>query len=436
MSLSALGIDPANLASQYTQIERASKDQLLSNKSSDFSSKISAIDGLKSNLTSFHTSLESNLDSDSSFLANSATVTDESALNITTTGNASPGEYDIFVEQLAQAHQVAFSFDTSIPLSTNGELNIDLAGEAFTVDLSTLSADASLSDLASAINSHVDNSGVKASVIRSGTDTFLVMTSEESGAANEVMVNFSPAATSPDPNGGNITAAIASQTELTAAQDSIIKLGATSAITITSTTNTLEDVIDGVTLNLTQVQEAGDSPAHVSIGQDLESTKKNIQSFIDAFNNLSSSITTNDNLKRDSLASSLARSLRNDFQGTFEGKTLYSVGIEFDRSGNLTINSDRLEEALSSDPELLTKMLTGDNGVMSKLEERIEPYTKSYGLISDKKDTLQASLDIITRQQEKHDLSMEQVFQRYLSQFTQMQQTIAQLESTMGQFGS
>ena len=436
MSLSALGIDPANLASQYTQIERASKDQLLSNKSSDFSRKISAIDDLKSNLTSFHTSLESNLDSDSSFLANSSTVSDEAALNITTTGSASPGEYDIFVEQLAQAHQVAFSFDTSIPLSTNGELNIDLAGDSFTIDLSTLSADASLSDLASAINSHVDNKGAKASVIRSGTDTFLVMTSEESGAANQITVGFSAAATSPDPNGNNITAAIASQTELTAAQDSIVKLGGTSAITITSKTNTLEDVIEGVTLNLTKVQEAGDSPAHVSIGQDLESTKNNIQSFIDAFNNLSSSITTNDNLKRDNLASSLARSLRNDFQGTFEGKTLYSVGIEFDRTGNLQINSERLEEALSSDPELLTKMLTGDNGVMSKLEQRIEPYTKGYGLISDKKDTLQASLDIITRQQKNHEVSMEQVYQRYLSQFTQMQQTIAQLESTMGQFGS
>ena len=434
MSLSALGIDPSNLASQYTQIERASKDQLLSNKSSEFSSKISAIDGLKSNLTSFHTSLEGNLDSDSSFLANSATVTDEDVLNITTS-SASPGEYDIFVEQLAQAHQVALSFDTSIPLSTNGELNIDLAGDSFTVDLSTLAAGASLSDLASAINSHVDNKGAKASVIRSGTDTFLVMTSEKSGAANQIAVSFSPDSTAPDANGSNVASAISGIKELTAAQDSIIKLGATSAITITSTTNTLEDVIEGVTLNLTKAQSAGDSPAHISVGQDLENTKKNIQSFIDAFNNLSSSITTNDNLKRDSLASSLARSLRNDFQGTFEGKTLYSVGIEFDRSGNLTINSDRLEDALNSDPELLTKMLTGDNGVMSKLEKRIEPYTKSYGLMTDKKDTLQASLDIITRQQASHNSSMEQVYQRYLSQFTQMQQTIAQLESTMGQFG-
>jgi flagellar hook-associated protein 2 len=435
MTLSALGIDPSNLASQYTQIERASKDQLLNNKSNDFANKISAIDGLKSNLTSFYGSLEGNLDSDSSFLANSASVSDEATLGITTTGQASPGEYDVFVEQLAQAHQVALSFDTTLPLSTNGELNIDLAGDSFSVDLSTLAAGASLSDLASAINSHVDNKGAKASVIRSGTETFLVMTSEESGAANQIAISFSPAATAPDANGSNIDSAIAGQTELTAAQDSIVKLGATSAIAITSTTNTLENVIVGVTLNLTKVQAVGDSPIHVSVGQDLAGTKNNIQSFVDAFNSLTSSITTNDDLKRDSLASSLARSLRNDFQGTFEGKTLYSVGIEFDRNGNLAINSERLEDALSNDPDLLSKMLTGQNGIMSKLEERIEPYTKSYGIMSDKKDTLQASLDIITRQQEKHDLSMEQVFQRYLSQFTQMQQTIAQLESTMGQFG-
>jgi flagellar hook-associated protein 2 len=435
MSLSALGIDPANLASQYTQIERASKDQLLSNKSYEFSNKISAFDNLKSTLTSFYDSITDNLDSDSNFLANSSTVTNEDALSITTTGSASPGEYDIFVEQLAQAHQVALSFDTTIPLSTNGELNIDLAGDSFSVDLSTLAAGASLSDLASAINSHVDNKGAKASVIRSGTETFLVMTSEESGAANQIAISFSPAATTPDANGANIDSAVAGMTELTAAQDSIVKLGATSAITITSTSNTLEDVIEGVTLNLTQAQEVGDSPSHVSIGQDVENTKSNIQGFVDAFNNLSSSITTNDDLKRDSLASSLARSLRNDFQGTFDGKTLYSVGIEFDRTGNLQINSERLEAALISDPDLLTNMLTGDDGIMSKLESRIEPYTKSYGIMSDKKDTLQASLDIVTRQQASHEFSMEQVYQRYLSQFTQMQQTIAQLESTMGQFG-
>ncbi|MEL0640988.1 flagellar filament capping protein FliD [Pseudoalteromonas aliena] len=432
MSLSALGIDPANLASQYTQIERASKDQLLSSKNTDFTNKIKDFDNLKSNLSSFHDDLIASLDSTTSMFSNSATVSDDTALSITASGSATSGDYDIFVEQLAQAHQVALSFDASKALSTDGELNIDLAGNSFSVDLSTLGANAKLSDLASAINGHIDNSGVKATLMQSGAETFLVMTSEESGAANQISLNFLSGA---DANGADITDAITNQTELTAPQDSIIKLGASSALTITSTTNTLEDVIEGVTVNLTKVQAPGDSPIHVSVAQDQEASKANIQEFVDKFNGLVSGITNSDNLKRDSLASGLARSLRNDFQGTFEGKTLYSVGIEFDRTGNLQINSERLEAAMADDPEKLTKMLTGDTGLLSKLEERVEPYTKSYGIMTDKKDTLQASLDIIIRQQASHESSMEQVYQRYLSQFTQMQQTIAQLESTMGQFG-
>jgi len=429
----ALGINPGQLASQYTQIERASKDQLLNTKNADFTNKIKALDGLKSSITSFHSDLKASLKSETSLFTNSTAVSDETTLNVVANGDAASGNYDIFVEQLAQAHQVALSFDPTKALSTDGELNIDLAGESFSVDLSTLDADAKLSDLANAINNHADNSGVKATLMRSGSETFLVMTSEESGVANQISLNYMPGL---DANGTDITNAIANQTELTNGQDSIIKLGASSALTITSTTNTLEDVIDGVTLTLTKAQNIGDTPIRVGVAQDQEASKSNIQGFVDKFNSLVNGITSNDNLKRDSLASGLARSMRNDFQGTFEGKTLYSVGIEFDRNGSLKINSERLEAAMTNDPEKLTRMLTGEDGLMAKLEKRVEPYTKSYGLMSDKKDTLQSSLDIIVRQQKNHEVSMEQVYQRYLSQFTQMQQTIAQLESTMGQFGS
>lgn len=428
---SALGINPGQLASQYTQIERASKDQLLNTKSTKFSNQIKAFDGLKSNLSSFYDSLKDSLKAESSLFANSAKVSDESALNITASGTAASGEYDIFVEQLAQAHQVALSFDPAKTLTTDGELNIDLAGSAFSVDFASLGAGASLSDVANAINSHVDNTGVKASLVRSGNETFLTLTSKESGAANQITVNFTPGA---DANGSDISNAINTKQDLTLGQDAIVKLGANSALTITSASNTLDNVIDGVTLNLTKAQTTGDQPVHISVNQDQDASKENIQKFVDQFNSLTNSITSNESLKRDNMASGLARSLRNDFQGTFEGKTLYSVGIEFDRSGNLKIDSKRLEAAMASDPEKLTAMLSGPDGLLSKLETRVEPYTKSYGLINDKKDTLQSSLDIVVRQQKSHNTSMEQVYQRYLSQFTQMQQTIAKLESTMGQF--
>ncbi|WP_418608587.1 flagellar filament capping protein FliD [Pseudoalteromonas sp. US3C1013] len=429
----ALGINPGQLASQYTQIERASKDQLLNSKSSDFSNKIKAFDGLKSNLSSFFDDLKANLKDTSSLFANTVTASDASSLTVNANGTAASGEYDVFVEQLAQAHQVALSFDPAKALPTDGELSIDLAGSAFSVDFASLGADASLTDVVNAINSHVDNSGVKASVVRSGTETFLTLTSAESGVANQVGVSFTEGT---DANSSDITNAITNKQDLTLAQDAIVKLGTNSALTITSSSNKLDTVIDGVTIDLTKAQPLGDQPIHISISQDQESSKENIQNFINAFNGLTKSITSNESLKRDSLSAGLARSLRNDFQGTFEGKTLFSVGIEFDRSGNLKIDSKKLEEAMATNPEQLTSMLTGENGLMAKLEARVEPYTKSYGLMTDKKNTLQSSLDIVVRQQKDHEVSMEQVYQRYLSQFTQMQQTIAQLESTMGQFGS
>ncbi|WP_404338620.1 flagellar filament capping protein FliD [Pseudoalteromonas mariniglutinosa] len=431
MALSALGIDPANLASQYTQIERQAKDQSLNTKYNAFNNQIKAFNTLKTSLGDFFDDLKNSQKSDSSLLSNSATASNDTALSLSASGDAVTGEYDMFVEQLAQSHQLALSFDPANPLTTDGELNIDLAGSSFSVDFASLGADANLKDLANAINGHTDNSGVKATVMRSGAETFLVVTSEESGAANTISMNFTPGA---DANGADVTAAIAGQQELTSAQDAIVQLGANSNLTVTSASNTLKDVIDGVTVNLTQAQELGDAPVHISVASDQETSKENIQGFVDKFNTLIGSIEDNDSLKRDVMAKGLARSLRNDFQGQFEGQTLFSVGIEFDRNGNLKIDNDKLEQAMSTDPEQLTAMLTGENGLMAKLEQRVEPFTKSYGLINDKKNSLQQSLDMVVDKQQRHEYSMEQVYNRYLSQFTQMQRTIAQLESSMGQF--
>ena len=431
MASSALGIDPASLASQYTQIERQVKDQSLNNKNTQYTNQIKAVNKLKTDLGSFLTELKDSQKAGSALLSNTATASVESAMTLSADSDAVSGEYDMFVQQLAQSHQIALSLDTEQALSTDGELTIGVAGENFTVDLANLGPDATLKQLANAINNHDDNSGVKATVMRSGDETYLVMTSEESGADNLVDVSFNGGT---DANGANITNAIANKTELTQAQDAIVKLGASSNLTVTSASNTLKDVFDGVTIDLKEVQKEGDSPIHISVAQDKESTKENVQSFVDKFNSIISSIEDSDILKRDVSMRGLARSLKNDLQGLFEGQTLYSVGIEFDRKGKLTIDNDRFDEAMTNNPEKLGAMLTGENGLMGKLEQRIEPYSESFGLLTSKKDSLQKSLDLVVEKQKQHDLKMEHVYNRYLAQFTQMQQTISQLESTMGQF--
>ena len=428
---SYLSIDPQTLASQYTQIDRAGKDQLLSAKSKQFTAQLNAIKKLQTSMGSFLTQLKDFRKADSSLLANTASSSSESTLAVKASGKAVAGSYDIFVQQLAQNHQLAMSFDPTAALATDGEFNIDLGGSSFSVDMAGLPANAKLSDLAAAINNHADNEGVKATLMRSGTETFLVISSEESGAANQLTLGFTAGA---DAAGADITAALATKQELKKAQDAIVRLGSDTAISVNSASNSLTDVIEGVTIDLVKAQAADDGPVNIKIGQDQQAIKDNLQKFVDGYNGIVNSINADTNLKNDSMARSVQNQFRAAFQGEIDGKTLYSVGLEFDRNGKLSINSDRLEKALEDDPAALEVMLTSDTGVLAKLEKSVEPYSKNFGLLGDKQKTLQASLDLVTEKQKRHDYSMELTFKRYLSQFTQMQITIAQLESSMGQF--
>lgn len=429
---SFLSIDPQYLASQYTQIERAGTDKLLSAKSSQFSAQLNAIKKLQTALKDFSTQLKDFRSSaDSSLLANTASSSSESTLSVNAGSTAVAGSYDIFVEQLAQNHQLALSFDPAATLATDGEFSIDLAGSSLSVDLASLPANATVTELAAAINNHLDNPGVSATLMRSGTETFLVISSDASGAANQLSLNFSAGT---DPAGADISAALAGQQELKKAQDAIVRLGSDSAISVTSASNSLTNVIEGVTIDLLKAQASGDSPVSIKVGQDDEAITAKLQQFVDGVNGIINSISKDSNLSSDSMARSIQNQLRSAFQGTFEGSTLYSVGLEFDRNGKLNINSKRFEQALTTDPAKLDAMLSSDTGLLAKLETSLEPYSKNFGLLNDKTKTLQASLDLVTEKQKRHDYSMELTYQRYLGQFTQMQVTIAQLESSLGQF--
>ncbi|MDX3774314.1 flagellar filament capping protein FliD [Chromatiaceae bacterium AAb-1] len=428
--MSYMSIDPARLAYDYTQIDRAGKDKVLSTQYDRFNGQLTAIKSLQTSLSTFLTSLKSYQGNDG-LLKNTATSSNDSTVKVTASASAVAGDYEIFVEQLAQQHQLAVSFDPNAPLPTDGEFSIDLAGQEFSVDLSSLPAGATVAELAKAINNHPANEGVRATLLRSGSETYLVLTTEKTGAANQISLNFSEGT---DPAGADITAALANTQELKKAQDAIIRLGSDTAIPVTSASNTLENVIEGVTLDLLKVQTTGDSPVRISIGQDQEEIKANIKKFVDEYNSIMNTMSTNDHLKKDSMVKSIQTQFRAAFQGEIDGKTLYSIGLEFDRYGKLSINNSKLEKALTEDPQALESMLTGENGLLAKLETTIEPYTKTRGgLINEKQKTLQASLDIVVKKRERHDYSMEQVHKRYLTQFTQMQITIAQLETSMAQ---
>lgn len=424
-------IDPAYLAQQYTQIERSSKDEVLKAQQSRFTTLLSSYQKLETSLGSMRDLLES-FTKDKELLSNTATSSADTQVAVTASSDAVAGNYEIFVQQLAQKHQMSLAFNSTDTLPANGQFEFTVAGDAFTVDLSTLPASTGLTDLASAINNAADNSGVQATVMRSGAQSYLVLTSKESGAAKAISMNFVPGA---DTSGANIGAAVAGATELKAAQDAIVKVGAQNPITLTSDSNTLKDVIAGVTLDLKKAQAASDQPVQISVQQDPKAVEDKLKKFVDNYNALVKQINSDPSLKSDTMARSISSQMRQSFQKLYQGSTLSSIGVEFDRTGILSINSEKMTKALAENPAKVEKMLVADNSLFSGIQDSLEPYTKRFGLMKDKQQTLQASLDMVTEKQKRHDYSMDLVYKRYLSQFTQMQVTIAQLESSMSQFG-
>jgi flagellar hook-associated protein 2 len=423
-------IDPAYLAQQYTQIERSSKDEVLKAQQTRFTTLLSSYQKLETSLSSMHDLLES-FTTDKELLSNTASTSADTVLSVTAGSEAVAGNYEIFVQQLAQNHQMSLAFNATDTLPADGQFELTVAGDAFAVDLSTLPTGAGLTDLASAINNAADNSGVQATVMRSGSQSYLVLTSKESGAANAISMNFVPGA---DSSGADIGAAVSAATELKAAQDAIVKVGAQNPITVTSASNTLEDVIAGVTLELKKVQAGTDQPVQITVQQDPKAVEDKLKKFVDSYNALVKQISSDSSLKSDTMARSISSQMRQSFQKLYQGATLSSIGIEFDRNGVLSVNSEKMTKALAENPAKVEKMLVADNSLFSGIQDSLEPYTKRFGLMKDKQQTLQASLDMVTEKQKRHDYSMELVYKRYLSQFTQMQVTIAQLESSMSQF--
>jgi len=423
-------IDPAYLAQQYTQIERSSKDEVLKAQQTRFTTLLSSYQKLETSLGSMQDLLES-FTTDKELLSNTASTSADTVLSVTAGSEAVAGNYEIFVQQLAQNHQMSLAFNATDTLPADGQFELTVAGDAFAVDLSTLPTGAGLTDLASAINNAADNSGVQATVMRSGSQSYLVLTSKESGAANAISMNFVPGA---DSSGADIGAAVSAATELKAAQDAIVKVGAQNPITVTSASNTLEDVIAGVTLELKKVQAGTDQPVQITVQQDPKAVEDKLKKFVDSYNALVKQISSDSSLKSDTMARSISSQMRQSFQKLYQGATLSSIGIEFDRNGVLSVNSEKMTKALAENPAKVEQMLVADNSLFSGIQDSLEPYTKRFGLMKDKQQTLQASLDMVTGKQKRHDYSMDLVYKRYLSQFTQMQVTIAQLESSMSQF--
>src|SRR5690554_844704 len=225
--------DVQSIAYQFVQADRAAQDKLFAGRKSTYEAKLKAYNNIASKVNDLKSTLSS-LSSSKQFEAYSVTQSAEGYAKISAGANTPTGQYQINIEQLATAHQMALDFGSETDtLSLTGSLTLNLGvgddAKSFTIDTSTLAEGTTLADLRDAINKASDNPGVRASLVRSGESVKLLISSEKTGEANTLTVDASD----------GMENAIQSTTTVSVAQDAKIWLGGT--LELTSATNKFEN---------------------------------------------------------------------------------------------------------------------------------------------------------------------------------------------------
>ena len=428
-------IDPQTMAKQLAGFDVQTLQSQLKTQKARLTAQQNALKSLKTNLTDFRTSLTNLNKSSSGMLKTSASMSVENMVKATTTSDARKGTYSLFIEQLASSHQVAYDGlkDDDVKSAT-GSMTISLGSSAnpMTIDMDGID---SLAGLAKAINGMDGNPGVTASLVRTGGEVRLMLSSDKSGAENAITLSGAPSAMTSDVR------------SISAAQDAKVWLGEqNSGMLITNSTNTLTDLIDGVTLELNQTHKAGDAPLRINVGVDTTETQNQVNSFVEAYNKLvgtlgsltasGSSSTDRGAFAGDASITSLRRELNEMLRTSIDGLDITQFGLSADKDGKLTLDSDKLKEKLTDDPGKLNALFNGNGGLLKKMDKSMDRLlSSSTGDIKSREETNRRRENELSDRSDKISTRYDTAYNRYLQQFTRMQSVLQQMNNTASMFG-
>ncbi|UXU88016.1 flagellar filament capping protein FliD [Burkholderia sp. S-53] len=415
-------LDVNSLVTTLVQAKTIGQQTTLANKQTADNTELSAIGKLKSAMAALQTAIAG--------LSNGTTLSGLAATasgnGITTSvksgGGAVAGSYAVNVTQLATANKLSSAGITSTDTISAGSLSITLGtGTPFNVNVA---AGASLSDIAKSINTTTGNPGVTASVITGSDGQHLVIQSNNTGAANTVSVT-----------GTGVNSKLTSgYTTVTPAADAKLTVDGTP---VTSASNSVSGVLTGVTLNLTTA--ALNTTQTVTLSPDTTATTAAINGFVSAYNtyvttakSLSSydpNTSTAGPLLGDSMLNTISNGLASAISGgVATGGSTYSlaaIGINLQADGTLQVDSTALNTALTSNSPALAGVFNSTNGVGKTLNNLVNTYTQTNGLIDQRTTALNTDLKNLSAQATQLQTYSAQLTKQYNAQFTALNNLMA-----------
>lgn len=411
------GLDAGAIVSQLVALERRPIEQLKT-EAGKIDARLSSFGRIQSSLDSLRSAARSLADT-STWRAAGATSGDPTAVGVTVSSGTSPGSYAVQVTALAAAQMNASAAVASSTTAIGeGTLTIDIG--SWSSDLSGFTAKAGSSavqitigpgeDTLEKIRDKINDTsglGVRASIVNDASGSRLVLQSRETGAENGFRVQVADndgvgndvgglSRLAYDPAGG---AAVSTRSQAGRNAQATIN-----GLPVESATNSLSNVLDGVSLTLGKVTTG---PVDVTVSRDTASMRKAIDGFVSSYNDLVKLVRDQTKydagsknagtLQGDRTAIGILGQVRMAMSGTSSASSVFArasdIGLSIQTDGTLKVGSAKLDEALGNLGELQKFFATATNasttnGLGDRLRQLADQLLGTDGAVSSRQDGL------------------------------------------------
>ncbi len=344
----------------------------------------------------------------------SASSSNSDKVSVQYTGADAPTVYTVSdVTSIASAASETsvkgYATATKTQVSTTGSMQLTVGQKSYDISLTSNN----LNELRDKINKL--GVGVTATVLTTGDNSYLSVTANTTGETTLKLID-DPG----DPDEGH-----ANTDFLTADNQGSNAKFKLNGIQLNRSSNTVNDVIPGLTFNILDKTDSAEA-IKLTLATDRSKLEDAIGSFVDAYNNLSSTVGTQVGENAGLLTGDfVVRSLQDNMRalasysasGTIQ--SLWEMGLDFDSTGKLTFDNSRFESLSDSQIDgaisFFGSTRTGFGALAGKFNQLTDPVTGAIKLEQDGFDqtdkNLQAQISTLETRISDFQTSMAQRLQ-------------------------
>ena len=322
----------------------------------------------------------------------------------------------------------SYDAPTEVVNDTGADINLTLQVGTHILNL-TVSDGTTLEELSNLINQAASDNALddylRAYVVRDAAGNYYV----EVRSPEDLTV-------SDDWDGGDLF-----PTQVNATGESLNAALTVDGVTYYRNTNKISDILPGVTLRLTQT-----GTATLRISEDYRGIEETFKNFIEGVNELIRYIREKSGVDPETgehgplYGSDVAQNLIRDLQQGLltvvdqtEGfRSLFDLGVNFNRDGTITVDEERLSRAISENPEGIMKLLAGDEesglvGIAETLNSLLGGYLGRSGLIGIAREGVERRIEFVEKEISREEASLERYVEEITRQFVALDSYLQEL---------